>query len=191
MLIGLVGKSGSGKDTVAQHLVAAHDLIQYAFADPLKALIMDLFYMTQQQLYSEQKEVVDSRYGVSPRHLMQYLGTDVFRELYQGVWTDYFQRWHQQQVAAHADDRRVKPFSVVVSDVRYENEAQAVRNQGGVLWRISRAVAEDKEMNGGASTNHTSETALEDIKTEIIICNDATLKELYEMVDDALEESRE
>lgn len=172
MLVGLIGKAGSGKDTVAQFLVDRRKFLQYAFAYPLKALIMNLFDMSYAQLYSERKDEVDPRYDVSPRKLMQYLGTDVFRALYKDMWTDYFERWHR--------DNRL--FNVVVSDVRFQNEADSVLRCGGVLWRVVRPGTEAKEMVGGASTQHASETESDSIETVVVLINDGTPEELYELV---------
>ncbi len=47
----LVGKAGSGKDTVAEHIVKRRNAVAIAQADPLKRFAMDVFEFTEHQLW--------------------------------------------------------------------------------------------------------------------------------------------
>ena len=80
MLIGLVGKKGSGKDTTADFLVEKFDFKKKAFADPLKSVVQKLFLLEKDDLYDPiKKETIDPRWGMSPRQMMQMVGTDMVR----------------------------------------------------------------------------------------------------------------
>ena len=82
MLIAFLGKKSSGKDTVANFLIKNDDYIKYVFADPLKKGIQAFFNLSDDQLYDEKlKEIIDPRWGVSPRKLLQTIGTDIFQYL--------------------------------------------------------------------------------------------------------------
>jgi len=63
-IVGISGQMGSGKDTVAAHLVEHHDYLQMALADPIKRLGKYVFAFTNEQLWgpSECRNAVDDRY---------------------------------------------------------------------------------------------------------------------------------
>ena len=71
MLIGIVGKAGAGKDSIANHLIENYDFTRRAFADPLKQVVQRLFAMSDEQLWGDRKEDIDVRYGLTPRFLLQ------------------------------------------------------------------------------------------------------------------------
>ena len=72
MIIGLVGKKGSGKDTMADFLVENYHFKQYAYAEPLKKLCQDLFCLTDAQVNCHAlKETIDERWNKSPRQILQ------------------------------------------------------------------------------------------------------------------------
>ena len=67
VLIGIVGKKYSGKDTAADYLVANHNFTKMAFADPVKKVAKELFNFNDEQLYGNLKEATDERWGISPQ----------------------------------------------------------------------------------------------------------------------------
>jgi hypothetical protein len=99
--IGLLGMTGSGKDTLADYLVNDNEYIKYNFADPIKEISKIIFNLSDEQLYCS-KDIIDERWGLSPRMIFQRLGTefgqykiyDLFPELKdkiasRGVWLNY------------------------------------------------------------------------------------------------------
>ena len=79
MLIGVLGRKGSGKDTVSDYIVNKYNFEKMIIADPLKIACKELFNFTDEQLYGNLKETVDPQWGLSPRQAFQWLGTDIFR----------------------------------------------------------------------------------------------------------------
>lgn len=65
MIIGLLGKAGSGKDTIAD-MFAEHGYVKIAFADPIKRYCMDAFDFSEEQLWgpSEKRSEPDPRYRI-------------------------------------------------------------------------------------------------------------------------------
>lgn len=140
-IIGLCGPAGSGKTTAAGYLARVYGAKVYAFATPLKQIVGNAFGLSYSQLYGTQaeKEANDERYNVSPRWLMQRIGTDGIRH----VLGDTF--WANLILA---DIRQDRPKLAVIEDVRFESEATAVRfelNRGpfdttaerlGYVWRL-------------------------------------------------------
>ena len=73
--VGILGKKGSGKDTLADYLVEHNGFIKYSFADPVKNIVNILFNLSDTQVNGYLKETVDERWGLSPRVILQRFGT--------------------------------------------------------------------------------------------------------------------
>lgn len=146
-IIGLAGKKGCGKSTLASHLRWYLDgAVEYSFALPLKRAIREVFGFDDKQLGlspdpDNSKESRDEFWGETPRKIMQVVGTELFRdklaELFPdnerfgkgNVWISAFEKWLKGNT---------KHEHVIVSDVRFPNEAEAIRKLGGEIWLIER-----------------------------------------------------
>lgn len=73
MIIGISGKAGSGKDTLADTLVDDHGFVKVALADPMKRFCMEVFDFTEEQLWgpSEKRNAIDQRYRRWPNEETQ------------------------------------------------------------------------------------------------------------------------
>jgi hypothetical protein len=71
-LIGIVGKAGSGKDTIADLLVRDHGFVKIALADPIKRCLRDLYAFTDYQLWgpSSARNAPDPRYPRTPEGVL-------------------------------------------------------------------------------------------------------------------------
>ena len=133
-LIGLIGKAGVGKDTAADFLSLDHQYSKYAFAEPLYAMVNALITPHPGAWQDRKwKESPIPWIGKSPRQLLQTLGTEWGREMiHPDLWTN----------AAGRRLRAVMDFGMatgmVVSDVRFHNEADWILENGGVLVEITR-----------------------------------------------------
>lgn len=156
MLIGLSGKLQSGKDTVAEYLIKKYNFNRLAFADKLKEMARDLF------LWNGEKDA----YG---RKLLQDVGMKM-REIKDDVWINYILR--------KIDTNK----NYIITDVRYQNEANSLLKFGAILWRIERNLKRQDETN-----KHQSEIDLDDYKYfNHIIHNNSTIDDLYVKVDELL-----
>jgi len=81
-IIGLIGIKRSGKDTFADYIVEKYGYEKYSFAGPLKDACKIMFCLNNEQIDGNLKEVIDPRFGISPRHMFQFMGTEVMRELF-------------------------------------------------------------------------------------------------------------
>lgn len=132
-LIGITGRAGSGKDTFAAALAAAHPTTRLAFADPMRDVAEAVFgsrYATQAE-----KAAVDPYWATrlgeewsTGRKILQRLGTDVFRN---GIHTDIW----LMAMARRLDAVRNVQF-IALTDVRFDNEAEFVRSRGGIVVRM-------------------------------------------------------
>lgn len=124
MRIGFTGKMGSGKTTLAQYLSKEYGLTVVSFANPLKQVVQQLYDLSDDQLYGGSKNIVDPRYGVSPRYLLQQIGTNVFRQWDPDFWVKVFERKYSNFE------------NFVLDDIRFDNEADTIRKMGGIIIKV-------------------------------------------------------
>lgn len=143
MVVGFCGLAGSGKTTLAEHLVQHHGFARVPFAGPLKAMAA-AFGLTPAEVAGHLKEEpCEALCGKTPRQFMQMLGTEFGRELLgQDLWVNAWRR----VVARHLEEALVDgaPLRVVCDDVRFANEAAAIRTLGGRVVMLTRRGAGSK-----------------------------------------------
>lgn len=124
-VIGLSGRKRAGKSTVADFL---HGYTRISFASPLKRMA---FAMGVTQEEAENKEGVIERFGCSPRHIWQTLGTDWGRDMiHRDIWV--------RIAKFEAEKLLALGYNVVFDDVRFDNEAEMILSLGGVVWQVHR-----------------------------------------------------
>lgn len=129
-IIGLCGPAGAGKTTVAKFLCERYGAVRYSLAGPLKEIAQRTLGFSDEQMYGTQaqKEAPDPRYGFSPRWFLQRLGTEGIRAvLGADVWIDCLM----------GRITRERPKIAVVDDVRFANEAAALRAEWCDVWRLT------------------------------------------------------
>lgn len=127
MIIGLTGKKGSGKSTVAGMLCEKYDYRIMSFATPIKDMLMAMG-LTEDEIYNvDLKEKTIERFGKSPREMLQLLGTEFGRNL---IADDVWVRTLEAKI--ESADR------IVIDDVRFVNEAEMIRSKGGKIIRVTR-----------------------------------------------------
>ena len=166
-IIGITGAAGAGKDTLADYLVEQHGFVKVSFAAALKDGLCAIFGWDKSLLNDrEWKERVLPDIGKSPRQLMQTIGTEWGREC---VHKDLWLILARTRIASSAQ-------SVVLSDVRFDNEAQLIRELGGSVWHLKRS---------GISSvaAHSSETPVGETEEDIVVNNNGSVAELFALVD--------
>lgn len=176
-LIGLTGKAGSGKDTVGTILCRSYNMYPSAFASPLKSALRAMGFPEPEDRNA--KEAVIPGFAFSWRELAQTLGTEWGRARDPDLWL--------KLCMAKADDTiNNLGHKVVITDVRFENEAAAIRERGGQIWHIT---GREGQMFG-ATKAHASEAGVQVAKGDKVIVNSGTLVELADLVDELMEISR-
>ena len=159
-LIGIAGQARSGKDTAAKYLLnkLGRNWSTASFADPMKAMLNAIDVDTS----DEAKDLPSNQYGVSTRHMLQTLGTEWGRDgIGSNFWIDVFARSNAGQC-------------VIVPDVRFENEADLIREYGVLICMEGR---------GGIEGSHISEQQLDFNEDDIFVNNQGSLSELYARLD--------
>jgi hypothetical protein len=176
MLIGMCGAAGSGKDTIAD--ILGFDRV--AFADPLYEMVAIITGMTPDEMRDrETKEREIDWLGHSPRQLLQTLGTEWGRDtISPTIWVDTAMR----RVRGLLEQGR----SVVVTDVRFDNEAAAIKAAGGVIWQVVRGQGSIK----GLAARHASEGGVDPLLIDRVLGNWSTIERLRQTVEAAIDGQR-
>jgi hypothetical protein len=187
MIIGLTGYAQSGKDTVAKYL-AGKGYKHLAFADPLRELALSI----NPTLHIEVTEIA---LGYAPKQkikleaLIEAVGYEkaeknpAVMEFYQNLG-QAMRNWEGDDYWVEATLHRLTDTNIdllnpqhlmlVISDVRYKNEAKLIKDLGGVIIKVTRPTA--VKLN-----DHPSEEEITTI--DGTLRNEGTIEELYEGVD--------
>lgn len=212
-LIGICGRKRHGKDTAGRILQEELGFQLTAFADAVKRVAMDVYGLSWDQCYGDgpEKEAIDPRWGLSPRVIMQRIGTEIGRNIHQDTWVrhtldnikdaqegrPYVVRDDARRAFRRMEDTvlaswfgriacvlygwlalmgfRAKPAhraGWIITDVRFPNEAEAIRAAGGIVFKVVRPSL------GVSDDEHPSETSVDLIEADHTIINDGTLADL-------------
>lgn len=157
-IIAFAGRKQSGKTTCSEFVLKYYNgVIEpfnsakiYNFADPLKKdICIDILGLTYDQCYGsdEDKNTLTNNYRdnkqLTAREVMQFVGTDIFRNMQQNIWAD----------ATMLRINKENPPLAIIADCRFPNEVEAVRNAGGFVIKLNR---------NPFNSDHVSETALDE-----------------------------
>jgi hypothetical protein len=199
MIVGICGFIGSGKDTIADYLVNFHEFRRESFANTLKDAVSSVFGWDRTMLEGRTKEAREWREQVdpwwaerlgmptlTPRWVLQYWGTEVCRRgFHDDIW-----------IASLENKLRNSKDNVVISDCRFPNEIQSIRDAGGKIIWVKRGelpswYSTAIEANRGNNffiqqlkleKIHASETAWVGTDFDHIIDNDGTIDDLFKNV---------
>ena len=205
MIIGICGFIGSGKDTIADYLVNLHHFRRESFANTLKDAVAQVFGWDRTMLEGRTKQAREWREQVdpwwadrlsiphlTPRYILQQWGTEVCRKnFHDDIW-----------IASLENKLRNSQDDVVISDCRFPNEIQAIKQAGGIVVRVVRgpepewydaAMSINRGPNGNSTWAlsgrkleqlgvHASETSWVGTQFDVVLDNNSTLDDLYQQV---------
>jgi hypothetical protein len=172
LIIGLTGYAQSGKDSVANILVENYGYQRIAFADPIRKLLYEMNPTVKDGGYRVQGVVDGYGWDVAKtafpeiRTLLQTLGVGARKTFGDMFWVN--QALSGLQLFGEAN--------YVITDVRYPNEAKAIRGyDNSQIWRIKRSGVDPVN-------THASETAMDGEKVDQIFVNNGTLEDLKVLI---------
>lgn len=185
-IIAICGFQGSGKDTLADILIKKYSFTKLSFAGVLKDIVSILFGWDRKMLEGvtkedrEKREVIDewwaSQLGIpnlTPRWVLMHFGTELFRNhFHQNFWVIVLKR------RLNSSDR------IVITDCRFPNEIQMIREMDGIIVHIDRMKPQwfDRYRAGEdvEETNrlHDSEKMWIREKFDYVLQNDGTIEDL-------------
>lgn len=168
-IIGLSGMMGVGKSTAVDviDMFTGGQVKTVKFAQPL--------YDMQEQVYRRIESAYQRPKGfIKDRKLLQWLGTDWGRGLKESLWVDI---WKAEILKQHSFQGPHYRTVCVSDDVRFDNEAEAIKSLGGVIIKIERDSNTSHAQGGVGIVNHASEAGIADKYIDYLIFNNGTLKE--------------
>lgn len=168
MIIGLTGKKFHGKDTVAG-IILEHDntYTLLSFAEPIKQAL-SIIHVIPKEYFDDpnKKETPLSEWNnLTPRSLAQWLGTDIYRNQFdQNVWL--------RNMKLRIGELK----NVIITDIRFDNEANFIKELGGIIIKVDASVRKNK------SDNHISENGIDEKLVDIIVDNNGSFEDLNKSI---------
>lgn len=194
-IISVSGRIGSGKDTIADHLILNYNYKKMSFAESLKDVVSSVFGWDRKLLDGSTKESREWREQVdpwwakrldmpnlTPRWVLQYWGTEVGRQhFHTDIW-----------VASLENKLLTVSDKIVITDARFFNELDMINNSNGYLIRVERGPIPDWYETASRINHNLSDEELSVHPSEFrsvgypyheIISNDSSLDDLYNKID--------
>lgn len=186
LVVGFTGLAKSGKDTAAKAIASTLETIygtkfeMLSFASPIREIGKVFGYTDEQMSNQSLKETYfgNKITNVTPRTFMQMVGTDMFRNcLDKDIWvraleskiTDKVCGLHSELISGGATWKPCKVY--FITDVRFPNEAEAIRKHKGIVVRVDREQEIQEKSNEWRK--HESEKAMSEIIPDCLWINDS------------------
>lgn len=189
MIILISGYARSGKDSVANYLCKHYSYQKESFAKPIKEVAKTIFGWNDSHVDGDNKETLDENWGISPRQFLQHFGTDFMQEhlcsnfeefrTITGRYTWVKSLWERIDIN--------KPY--VIADFRFPHEYMKLKElcDGSNVPILSIQVTRPN-LDKSETHSHKSESHVEYLPKDITIVNDSTLENLYEKIEEFLED---
>jgi hypothetical protein len=170
-VLAIGGLAGSGKSAATEQAMATGDWERLRFSAPLKAMLRAFYDAVgatpeeiERRIEGDLKELPDPYLnGQTPRYAMQTLGEEWGRQLIDPeLWVS---RWNERARALTGAG-----VNVLCEDLRYANEADAIRSRGGTIVVLKRNNHKDVGTHPSETLNYSA---------DYVIDNNGTLSELH------------
>lgn len=176
VVLGIAGRAGVGKSTLAKYLSDRYGFMRLSFASPLKGMMSVL--VDNCSSITEKEKPVDELCGKSLRYGLQTLGTEWGRNM---IGEDIWVRYANKHVALCT---KVGYRKFVFDDVRFDNEAEFIKSfndEGyGIIINMLRNAGEV------CSNGHASESGIDRKYVDWVLGNNDSIESMYRSFDEAL-----
>lgn len=164
-IIGLLGRSRVGKDTVADYILTYYNDYQIErLAAPIKKAVCELYGYTSHQIESNAKEEIDIRWGITPRQSMQSLTKYMMSEMGLYFFTKrLFDKYDLDTI----------PKNIIIPDIRYLHDIQEIQKRNGIVIKIERP---------NNNIHHECENNIDNFTADFTIINNGSITELQNKV---------
>lgn len=187
MIIGFTGSMGAGKSTAIEYV--SSDIFERHRADRKVTLVKfaKALYDIQEYIYNRISDVYQRPDTfIKDRKLLQWIGTDWARgTISETLWVDI---WKNSVNRSLSHD----PSTVIVcDDVRFDNEAEAVKALGGYVVKIFCSSNEKRIDTSTGIVQHKSEAGIDHKYVDYFIDNNGSLEDLARQVENLVAELNE
>jgi dephospho-CoA kinase len=171
-LIAVCGLKRSGKDTVSDYISQHFGYQKIKIAQNLKDMLKAAFGFTDEQLETDLKDEVDPKWGVSPRLVMQFMGTNIMQHEIQKIVPNVGRTfWIKRMVDQYLDGDETTKY--IISDLRFMHEYEMIKKYNPLIIRVERSnLSYPLDI-------HPSETEHKNIPCDLVIENNRTLEHLF------------
>ena len=199
-IIGLTGRAGAGKDTVAEILENHQGYVRVAFADALRFEVAQSFGINMSMMidrvkkekistdlqiaFSEDRAFIEHMRSLgldvctyrSPREILRLWGTEYRRQTCSETY------WLDRMSETIDGLMRLGARRIAITDVRFMNEADFVKTHQGKMWRVVR------HSSDVIQADHLSESEQNFIDADLAIDNNGSLSDLTAAVNKLFEQ---
>ena len=183
-IIAICGAKRSGKDVLAEHIIKKYNYTRLSFADPLKVAVKGLFNFDDDQVGigvdtgTDKKDIIDERWGITPRAALQFFGTEMMQEKIQELLPGMKRNFFANTLANHIENS-TEEERFVISDLRFIHEYERLLNISKINIRditIVRVIRPSKDRTKEPEP-HISELEYTQIPYDIIMINNGSIED--------------
>ena len=178
-VIAICGAKRSGKDTLADHLVARYGYEKIKLADPIKHVVKYLFAFDDNQVgESDDKDIIDPKWNITPRKAMQFFGTDMMQYKLQELLPNIGRKFWINRLMTKLDPNK----KYVISDLRFVHEYEELNKINTFIIKVDRPT-------NTSIDKHASESEYTNIPVHLFIRNDKSIQTMLIEFDNSLDQS--
>jgi hypothetical protein len=189
-IIAICGSKRSGKDVLAKYIVATRGFKKLSFAEPLKKAVRELFNFNDIQVgideenaVGNEKEIIDERWGISPRKALQFFGTEIMQHTIDELIPNTNRGFLADILLSRISDAASDTCNnYVISDLRFLHEYNKLKSSAKIrsliIVKISRP-----SINIVERDTHISEKEYIDIPYDVELVNDGAIGDLTDLFD--------
>jgi hypothetical protein len=189
-IIAICGAKRSGKDVLAEHLVKKYNYKRLSFAEPLKEAVKGLFNFDDDQVGigedtgNDRKDIIDERWGITPRAALQFFGTEMMQEKIQELLPNMKRNFFANTLVNHINSAE-EDTKFVISDLRFIHEYERLLNISKISIKeilIVRVIRPSKDRIKEQEP-HISELEYTEIPYDIIMINNGSIEDYINRFD--------
>jgi dephospho-CoA kinase len=170
-IIAICGPTRSGKETIAKHIESLYGYKHKRISHCLKKGIEEIFGFSSEQLETDIKDDKDDYWGVSPRDVMNFIGTQIFQYEIEKLIPNLNKCFWVNRLLHECENEK----RIVISDLRFLHEVDKLSEHNLTVIKVHKSHTVD----------HTQfyNSELEYIKEDINLNNDSTIDKLLSQLD--------
>tara|TARA_Y100000389_G_scaffold155399_1_gene156077 strand:- start:2198 stop:2785 length:588 start_codon:yes stop_codon:yes gene_type:complete len=184
-IIAVCGYKRSGKDTIAKYLNKKYNYKHLKITYKLKECLKLLFDLRDHELETDKKEKINKKWNITPRKLMQFIGTEIFQYKIQEILPDIDKKFWIKTFLTDSlvnNLRNKKDFHIVISDIRFIHEYEELKKLNIPISVIK--VTNDNIMIDSNEELHISEREFIKIPYDKEILNNSSFDDMYKKIDE-------